>query len=308
MNNKKIIITGATSMIGTAIIREYLKNGVERIYAVVRPESKNLYRIPDDDRIKIIECEVSDYSALPQIIDDICDVMFHTAWDGTGAARGKSTIGQAYNIVHTLDALSSAKTLGCKKFIGTGSQAEYGLLDVPMISEDSPTKPVVAYGMAKLAAGQLAITEAKKLDIDCFWVRVFSVYGIYDKPTSMISTALNKMMAGERMSFTPAEQRWEYLYCDDAADAFYRIAEVSSGQKVYCLGSGQARPLKEFIKSIRDIVNPNVEVGIGDIPYKGNEVMNLCADISSLRADTGWEPKTTFEEGIKYTLTNMSKE
>ena len=240
-------------------------------------------------------------------INQNCDVLFHIAWNGTGANKGKSTVGQAYNIIHTLDALAVAKALGCVKFIGSGSQAEYGLLDVPMINEESPTKPVIPYGIAKLAAGQLAIAESKKIDIDCFWVRVFSVYGIYDKPSSMISNAITKMLAGEAMSFTSAVQRWEYLYCDDAARAFYLIGEKSKGHKVYCLGSGQPRQLKEFIYAMRDIVNPNAVLGIGDIPYTGNEVMNLCAETVELRNDTGWEPIYSFEEGIKKVLESYSK-
>lgn len=306
MGNDKIIITGATGMIGTAVIREYLKHDTKAIYAVVRPGSKNISRIPKDERIRIIECEISDYSSLKDRICEKCDVFFHFAWDGTGANKGKSTKGQALNIVYTLDALNAAHELCCGKFIGSGSQAEYGILDLESINEESPANPVIPYGIAKLAAGQLALAEAKKLGMDCFWVRIFSAYGLYDKPTTMISNALARFQAGEKMSFTPAEQRWDYLHCDDAARAFYAIAEKSEGQKLYCLGSGQPRRLKEFIYAMRDIIDPDAEPGIGEIPYKGNEVMNLCADITRIRTDTGWEPKISFEEGIKMILSHLT--
>lgn len=302
MNNRTIVVTGATSMIGTAIIRAYLNNAVETIYAIVRPNSKNLYRLPDDERIKVVECVAEDYANLTNIIKEKCDTFFHIAWDGTGATRNKSTYGQAQNILYTLTALKVAKELGCGKFIGSGSQAEYGRLDVPQIDEDSPTKPVIPYGIAKLAAGQLALVEAEKLDIDCFWVRIFSVYGPYDKPTTMISNAIPKMKAGERMAFTAGVQKWEYLNADDAGRAFYLIGEKSHGRKVYCLGSGEAKELKEFIYTLRDIVNPEAELGIGDVPYKGTEVMNLCANISRIRDDTGWSPEISFEEGIQSLL------
>ena len=306
MGNDKIIITGATGMIGTAVIREYLKHDTKAIYAVVRPGSKNISRIPKDERIRIVECEISDYSSLKDRICEQCDVFFHFAWDGTGANKGKSTKGQALNIVYTLDALQSAHELCCGKFIGSGSQAEYGILDLESINEESPARPVIPYGIAKLAAGQLSLAEAKKLDMNCFWVRIFSAYGLYDKPTTMISNAIAKFRAGEKMSFTPAEQRWDYLYCDDAARAFYAIAEKSEGQKVYCLGSGKPRMLKEYIYAMRDIINPDVEPGIGEIPYKGNEVMNLCADITRLKTDTGWEPQVSFEDGIRKMLSHLT--
>lgn len=298
MNNRIIVVTGATSMIGTAIIRAYLEINAEKIYAVVRPNSQNVYRIPQDERIEIVECEADNYAALTNLIKTQCDTFFHIAWDGTGATRNKSTIGQAANILYTLNALNTAKELGCTKFIGAGSQAEYGRLVVPKISENSPTKPIIPYGIAKLAAGQLALVEAEKLNIDCFWVRIFSVYGLYDKPTTMISNAIKKMKAGERMSFTPAIQKWDYLYCDDAGRAFFLIGEKSHGRKVYCLGSGQSKELKEYIYTMQRIVNPSCEIGIGDIPYKGTEVMNLCADITLLNHDTCWKPVISFEKGI----------
>lgn len=299
MNNKIVVITGATSMIGTAIIRAYLHNDVETIYAVVRPNSPNLQRLPNDHRIKVIECTANEYANLTSIIREKCDTFFHVAWDGTGATRSKSIYGQAQNILFTLTALKVAKDLGCEKFIGAGSQAEYGRLDLPQIDEDSPANPVIPYGIAKYAAGKLTLVEAEKLDIECFWVRIFSVYGLFDKPTTMISNAIPKMKAGERMAFTPAIQRWDYLNADDAGRAFYLIGEKSHGRKVYCLGSGEAKELKEFIYILRDIVNPDVEVGIGDIPYKGTEIMNLCANISRIQNDTGWRPKISFEEGIR---------
>lgn len=302
MNNKIIVVTGATSMIGAAIVRAYLRNSVKTIYAVVRPNSKNLYRLPNDQRIKVVECAADEYTNLINTIQEKCDTFFHIAWDGTGATRNKSTYGQAQNILYTLTALKVAKELGCEKFIGSGSQAEYGRLDVPQIDEDSPTKPVIPYGIAKLAAGQLALVEAEKLDIDCFWVRIFSVYGPYDKPTTMISNAIPKMQAGERMAFTAGVQKWEYLNADDAGRAFYLIGEKSHGRKVYCLGSGEAKELKEFIYTLRDIVNPEAELGIGDVPYKGTEIMNLCADISRIHDDTGWSPEISFEEGIRSLL------
>jgi nucleoside-diphosphate-sugar epimerase len=65
------------------------------------------------------------------------------------------------------------------------------------------------------------------------------------------------------------------------------------------LGSGIAHPLKEYIEQIRDVVAPGGALGIGEIPYSKNCVMNLCADISELTKDTGWTPKVNFEEGIQ---------
>lgn len=128
-------------------------------------------------------------------------------------------------------------------------------------------------------------------------MRIFSAYGIYDRMNSMIMSTIEKLMAGERCSFTPAEQEWDYCHSTDIARAFYLAGKVS-GSHIYCVGSGKPKKLKEYIQVMRDIVNPGAELGIGELPYPHNPVMRLCADISTLERDTGWKPTITFEEGV----------
>ena len=81
---KKIIITGATSMIGTALINAALQDqDIQKIYAVVRPHTENVLRIPSDPRIEIIPCDVDNYDELPDLIATSCDVFYHLAWPRT---------------------------------------------------------------------------------------------------------------------------------------------------------------------------------------------------------------------------------
>ena len=304
----KIIVTGATSMIGVSIIEACLENNASIIYAVVRSNTNRLHRIPKDSRIHIIRCNIDEYENLPKIINDDCDVFYHIAWSATGSNRNNDVVEQSKNIEYTLEALKSAKKLNCKKFIGAGSQAEYGKLDIEKISEISPINPVQSYGIAKYAAGKLGLNLAKKLEIDFIWVRIFSVYGPYDKSSTMIASTIQKLMNNEPTSFTLGEQRWDFLYSSDAGNAFYLIGEKSIGNNVYCLGSGEARQLKECIITIGKIVNTNSELGIGKIPYSKEQVMNLCADITKLKSDTGWYPIVTFEDGIKSIIEYINEE
>ena len=299
---KTIVVTGATSIIGSSLIRACLRQDIQRIYAVVRPGCGKLSRLPKDDRLRILECPIDQYDTLPQKIHGPCDVFYHIAWSLTGAARNSDLSEQARNILYTLNAVNAAKALGCGKFVGAGSQAEYGKSDAEKIGPETPVNPVQAYGIAKYAAGKLAMQAAARLELSCLWVRIFSVYGIFDKPTSMISTALPKMLSGERASFSAGDQIWDYLFSEDAGEAFRLIGERAQGRKVYCLGSGQARPLKTFLTEMRDTVHPALELGLGDIPYTDSTVMRLCADISSLQADTGFRPETSFSEGIRNTI------
>lgn len=298
----RVVITGATSMLGIATVEECLKNGVEAVYAVVRQSSPNLYRLPEDKRVIKIYCQACDYKNLAGMINTGCDTFYHMAWDGTGKKRNVSIAGQSDNISYTLEAIKTAKQLGCKKFVATGSQAEYGLSTLKKQSPDSYANPCTAYGVSKYAAGKLSMLEAEKLNISCLWVRVFSVYGKYDKDSSMISSSILKMLKGEKMSYTAAEQMWDYLYSEDAGRALHLIGEKATGNHVYCLGSGVKRQLKEYIEIMRDKIDKTLPIGIGEIPYSDNTVMNICADIDSLTADTGWTPQIAFEDGIEKTI------
>lgn len=297
---KRIVVTGATSMIGVALIEECLRHDIE-IYAVVRSSSGKAGRLPLSDKIHLTDCSLEDLSDLPGRIPGGCDTFYHIAWGNTGEARNKSTELQSRNIFYTLQAVRTAAELGCRRFIGAGSQAEYGPMDVEKISPDSPVNPSTPYGASKLAAGHLAGMLCRELGMECIWPRIFSVYGKYEKETTMVASGLRKMLAGEPTEFTPAMQRWDYLYSRDAGRAFYLIGEKGKGGSVYCVGSGQARPLKEYIEEMAALTGAG-KPGIGAKPYPPGAVMNLCADIGTLTGDTGFIPEYTFEQGIRETI------
>lgn len=298
---QRIIVTGATSMIGTALINECIKKGIE-VYAVLRASSGKKMRLPESEKLHMVDCSLEELETLPQKIMEKCDIFYHIAWGNTGENRNSSTELQSRNIAYTLAAVKAAYALGCRRFIGAGSQAEYGPMDVDKISPDSPVNPTTPYGAAKLASGQLARMLCKELGMECIWPRIFSVYGIYEKETTMVASGLRKMLAGEKTSFTPALQRWDYLFSADAGRAYYLIGEKGKDGAVYCVGSGKAAPLKHYIEIMAELTGAE-ETGIGVRPYPAGAVMNLCADISSLTADTGFVPEYTFREGIRETIT-----
>ena len=95
---------------------------------------------------------------------------------------------------------------------------------------------------------------------------------------------------------------WDYLYAKDAAKMMYLIGCHGISGKVYCLGSGVAKPLKTYIEAMRAVINPNAEVGFGDVEYAPRQVMYLCADIQELIDDTGYVSDYTFEMGIRETV------
>lgn len=298
---KRAIVTGPTGVIGTALVQKLISENVET-YAVIRSTSKRINKIPKSNLVHIIKCDIDNFINLKNFIKEPCDAFFHLAWAGTDNPLNRFDMDlQTKNIQYSLDAAQAATDLHCKVFIGAGSQAEYGTKSGIMRPDTFP-EPVSGYGMAKLCAGQMTRYICKQAGIRHIWPRILSVYGPGDGKQTLISSAIRSMLVGEKLSMTPGEQMWDYLYSSDAADALYAMAEMGKDGSVYVLGSGKVMPLRKYIESIRDIINPKLEIGFGERPYFKDQVMHLEADNRSLVKDTGWKPKTSFLDGIKEIL------
>lgn len=294
----KIILTGATSMLGVALINECIKANIH-VTALVRKNSKNINRIPNDDLVNILECNLDKLNSLN--LNETFDAFYHFGWEFTYHEKRNDIESQKINIKYSLDAVELAKRLNCKKFIGAGSQAEYGPKS-EKISPNTPCSPVIAYGKVKNEVSKITLKKCEEYGITHIWVRIFSVYGIYENENTMISQSIRKMLKGEIASYTPSEQEWDYLFSEDAGRAFYLIGLNAENNAIYCLGSGKTKKLKEYINIMRNHINPNLKVKIGDIPYSENQIMYLCADITTLTRDTTFLPKYSFNEGIEKTI------
>lgn len=300
MSGKGVVIDGATSMLGIALIRECIERDV-KVLAVVRENSSRMDRIPSSDLITILPCSQEHIHDLKLNFSQKYDCYYHFAWGNTEHAGREKAELQQENISYTLDAVHLASKLGCKRFIGAGSQAEYGRVN-GSIGPETPVHPENAYGVSKYAAGQLSRILCDQLKMEWIWTRTFSVYGIGDTMQTLVMYTIRELLKGEKPSFTKAEQQWDYLFSRDAGRAFYLIGERGVPGKIYCIGSGQVKELREYIFEIRDAIDPKLPLGIGDREYADKQVMHLQADITSLKEDTGFEISYNFSEGIRETV------
>lgn len=297
----RAVVTGPTGTIGLALVKKLIGKKIE-VYAVCRPNSDRANILPVSSLLHKVDCDLTEISRLPSMINKKCDAFFHLAWMGTRNRDNRMDMHlQEKNVALALDSVDVANKLNCDVYVGAGSQAEYGPID-GMIHPDSPTNPVVGYGMAKLCAGQMTRCMCQQYGIRHIWSRIVSIYGEGDGDQTLINTVINSLLNGKEPQLTAGEQIWDYLYSGDAADALYRMALYGKDGAVYVLGSGEAKPLRSYMESIRDVVDPTASLGLGKIPYLNNQVMHLEADVASLKSDTGWEPKTAFYEGIKKVL------
>lgn len=297
---KKVIITGATGMIGHALI-EYLLNRNIEVLAIIRENNNRKNNLPNHKLLKIAECNLENLSKL-NINENNYDVFFHFAWDGTfGISRNDTTL-QMKNVQYTKDAVKLAKKTGCSTFIGAGSQAEFGRVE-GIISEDTIPNPENEYGKAKLIASEESRKLANQYNIKHIWTRIFSVYGPYDRMETMIMNTIKTMIEeNESPKYTKGEQLWDYIYSTDVAKAMYLLAQKGKTNETYCIAYGEQHKLYEYIEEIRDNIKPNIKLRLGEISYSPNQVMNLCVSINKLKNDTGFIPEVNFEEGINKTV------
>lgn len=292
---KSIIVTGATGAVGCAVVRRALAKGI-RVTCIVHQGSKRIGNLPQDDNLKIVECNLSDYNNLQ--MEGQYGAFIHLSWEKTfGASRDDAEV-QTRNIQYTLDAVQLAHRCGCTVFVGAGSQAEYGVQSVDLTPE-LPVKPESGYGIAKYASGKLSAMLCKSLGMRQCWVRILSVYGPNDGENSLISYLIREFKAGNSPQLTKCEQMWDYLYADDAGEAILAVAEKGVDGKAYPLGSGNGRRLSDYVNNIREVINPDVQVLFGAKDYYPHQPMHLVADITELTKDTGWLPQSSFQEGIK---------
>lgn len=298
---KRIVITGATGAIGHALIEKCIARKDE-VYVICRKNSKrkgtlNVY----GNKIHIILLDLEELNTADKFIKEKCDVFYHLAWDGTTGSSRNDMYLQNRNIKYTLDAVELAKRLCCSTFIGAGSQAEYGRSD-EKLSSKTPTFPENGYGMAKLCAGMMSRVKCKQYGIKHIWTRIISVYGPYDGENSMIMSAIRKLDSGETAEFTAGEQLWDYIYSKDAAEILYLLYDRGKDGKIYCVGSGKAIRLAEYIEKLKNIVDSGGDVRMGVVPYSEKQVMYLQADTTDVITDLGYTCKYTFEEAIKETV------
>jgi nucleoside-diphosphate-sugar epimerase len=296
----RCLVTGASGFLGSHLVRQLLVEGHE-VIALMR-ESSQPHRVSDwIDQVRLVRGTLEDVPAISlKLADDSFDVCFHLAWFGVTAEYRNDPAQIATNVVGTLNLWKLAREKGCRHWIGLGSQAEYGPSDA-VLHENLIARPATAYGVAKLASGMLTEKMSEMAGMLHTWVRLLAVYGPGDDPKHLIPAVIETLLAGNRPALTRGEQRWDYLYVVDAARALCRVAETKAVGTMN-LACGETVILRDLVTRIRDMIDPRLPIGFGDIPYRPDQVMHLEADITRLRAATGWKPQTSLEEGLRRTV------
>lgn len=298
---QRVVVTGATGFIGAAVARRLARRGIH-VAALMRPAA-NPWRLgADGEDMEVIHGTLDDAASYaPALRAFRPDTVMHLAWHGVSKAGREDPAQIRTNVCGSADLLLAAVQAGCRTFVGAGSQAEYGPSEAA-IDERHPTRPQSLYGAAKLAVSVLLEQLARQNDVRFAWLRVFSVYGPRDADDTLLSGLIGQLLAGSKPALTTAEQAWDYLYVDDAADAFVSVGATETAAGVFNVGAGTAPPLRETIVQVRDLIDPSLPLGFGDIPSGANAVRRLEPVVGRLQSVTGWSAATPLPIGLARTI------
>jgi len=185
MDNKKILITGATGFVGANLLRKLIDSKND-IHVIIRSTS-NLWRINDIiDKVNAHVCDLTNRESVEKLVLKIKpQIIFHLAVYGGYQFQEESLKIIDTNLIGIINLLNACCKIGFECFINTGSSSEYGLKNKPM-SENDLLEPINDYGIAKAAATLYCQAIGRRENLPIFTLRLFSPYGYYEGPTRLI--------------------------------------------------------------------------------------------------------------------------
>ena len=264
---------------------------------LLRPNS-DPWRIADVlEQVQPIAGQLTEPAELRLELDDFKpDVVYHLGWSGSGRNGRDDVRQQNQNLAAALAMVDLAAGAGAAAWIGLGSQAEYGPTD-SVLDESTPTRPVTEYGTAKLSAGQLTGELCATRSLRHVWLRLVTAYGPADRPSYLIPHVILSLLHGSRPALTEGSQPGDFLNVADACAAIRMSASTESCAGTYVLASGEHRPVREVALAIRDMIDPRLEIGLGELVPNLSPV-GLRGDPRALELATGWSPAVPLEAGL----------
>ena len=296
---KNVIITGADGFVGSYTVKHFLSRG-KNVLALDIAETPR--RLENHPSLSYKQCDIRNADALRKVLaGGNYDTFIHFAWAGSaGEARMDYNL-QMQNALNTVECLKVAKEVGCMRFVCAGTIMEY---EVEAAIHAQGTRPGMGYiyGMGKHIAHCMCKSVAANIGIDLLWPMITNAYGVGEFSPRFVNTTLRKIINGEPLQFTAATQNYDFVYVSDVAKAFYQVAEKGVPFCEYMIGSGNARPLKEFILEMVEACARDAKPLFGDVPFTGTNMPLSTFAIDAIKKDCGFEPDVPFAQGTKMTM------
>lgn len=249
--------------------------------------------------------DFSDAAALAAAIESY-DVVFHLVHATTPhSANLDMAADLQQNVVSSIALLDISRDLGVKRivFVSSGGVV-YGRAKRIPTPEDAPTEPITAYGISKLAIEKYLALYEHLHGLDFRVLRVTNPFGPFQVATK--NQGIVAALIGHALADEPAEI-WgdgsvvrDYIFVDDVVDALEAAATDRSAMRVFNIGSGCGRSLREIIAAIEAQLGRKLDIGWK--PGRPIDVPTSILSIERAKSVLGWTPKTPFEQGLEQTI------
>lgn len=225
------------------------------------------------------------------------DVFYNFAWAGKGGPQRADYNLQISNVKTALAFYREAIRLGCKRYICAGTIGEL-MVELPECAGIRSQNFIYVNAKNFLHRVLKNIEEPEKCAV--LWARLGNLYGGGDSGGNLVDYTLKKLSAGEKAVFGPAEQPYDFVHAHDCAKALAGLGladGVPSGE--YYLGSGDVRPLKEYLREIGMVSGKPELIEIGGRPDDGTRYRAEWFSIDKLSETIGYRPSIKFADGVK---------
>ena len=305
----KILVTGGAGFIGSNLVDRLLDDGEEVValdnFDAFYPSSlkrANLTSAVVRAGFRLAEIDIRDAQAVDRLFQKFQpDAIVHlAARAGVRPSIENPGLYADVNVVGTVRLLEAAARLERKpKFVYASSSSVYGeRSDAPFRETDPVDLPVSPYAATKKACELLAFTFHHLHALPVCGLRFFTAFGPRNRPDLAIAKFANLIDQAKPIPmFGDGSSRRDYTYIDDIVDGVTRAIHHCSSHHLYNLGHSEPIALRDMIASIGEALGKTPI--IDQLPEQPGDVRQTFADISRARAELGYEPKTSFQEGIR---------
>ena len=306
------LITGGAGFIGSHLADKLLKEGnkvivVDNFCDFYNPKIKedNVKHNLNNANYTLKRIDIRNREELAKAFDEAnVDVVIHlAAMAGVRPSIDNPIYYQEVNCVGTQNILEEMKAHNVKKLVMASSSSVYGnCKEVPFKEDMVVDFAISPYAATKKANEVMTHVYHKLFDFNVIMLRFFTVFGPRQRPDLAINKFTRLMLNNEPIPmFGNGTTSRDYTYVEDIVSGIEKSIEyVNNNKDVYeILNLGNSSPvsLKEMIDTIAEVLNktPNIK----ELPMQPGDVERTFADISKANRLIGYEPKTSFKQGIE---------
>ena len=309
---KTYLITGGAGFIGSTLTGKLLNKGnqviaIDNFNAYYKPIQKeeNVRKFLENENYQLYRIDIRNRDEIRKVFDENkIDVIVHlAAMAGVRPSIEDPILYQEVNGLGTQIILEESKLHQISHLVLASSSSVYGnCKEVPFREDMIVDYAISPYAATKKANEVMAHVYHSLNDMNIIMLRFFTVYGPKQRPDLAINKFTRLMLEGKEIPmYGDGSTSRDYTYIDDIVDGIMRACDyVMTNKHVYeiiNIGSSHPVSLKEMIDTIGETLN--VVPKIQELPMQPGDVDRTYADISKAKQLLGYEPHTTFKDGIK---------